>query len=116
MPGLTDILTTAQNLVQAVNGVGQALARGQGNITSATVTGTTQICTGGGYLVNVSVAVAGTTVGKIYNSATTGAAAAENLLATAPNTLGVVPLGEAFTLGLVITPGSGQSLNVTYFQ
>ena len=118
MSGMTDILTSAQNLVQAVNSVGQFIARGQGNLTSATVTGATLICTGKGYLVNVSVTVAGSTAGHVYNASTTGTAAAANALMAVnpPDGIGVVPAGIPFSLGLVLTPGTGQSLNVTYYQ
>lgn len=118
MSSLTDILTAAKNLVQAVNSVGQFIARGQGNLTSTTITGTTLICTGNGYLVSASVTVAGSTPGHIYNSSTTGAAAAANMLMTINPSegTGVVLAGIPFSLGLIATPGTGQSLNVTYYQ
>lgn len=113
---LSDILTMGKNIVTAINSVGQSISRGQGNITSGTLTASTLVCTGSGYLVSVSVTVAGSAAGGVYNSSTVAGAAAGNLLAIIPDTAGVVRLGQAFTNGLVITPGSGQSINVTYYQ
>lgn len=119
MATLTDILTTAKNVVTAINSVGQALVRGQGNITSETISGSAAlVTTGQGYLVNVSVVVAGTTEGFVNNSATVAGVAATNTIAattaTAPEA--VYPCGIPFSYGLVVTPGTGQSLCVTYFQ
>lgn len=118
MASLSDILTVGKNIVTAINSLGQIGVGGRGNITSATVTSTTLICTGGGGLINVSVTVAGSTAGKVYNSSTTaGASAANTLIAVNPSDgIGVVQAGQLFTLGLVVTPGTGQSLNVTYYQ
>lgn len=118
MANLTDVLTSAQNIVTAINGVGQIIARGQGNITSATVTADTLITTGNGYLVSVSVTVPGSTEGYIYNALTVATAAADNALMAInpPDGIGIVPAGIPYNLGLVVSPGTGQSLNVVYYQ
>lgn len=111
---LDDILTTQKNGVVGVNGLNQTMRRAQGSNTSSTVTAQTLVITGKGYLVNFSVVVAGTASGTINNSATTAVAAAGNALCATPTTIGVYPCGIVFTSGLVITPGTGQSINVTY--
>lgn len=116
MAGMSDILTTAQNIVTAIRSVGQTLLRAQGNQTSETVTAATVICTGGGRLLSVSVTVAGSTAGTINNASTTASAAASNVLLAVPATAQVLTAGQSFTMGLVIVPGTGQSLNVTYYQ
>ncbi len=115
---LSDLFNTVQNLVQAVNGITQAVATMRGNITSATVTADTLVCTGKGRLISVSVLVAGSAGGFIHNAPSVAAAAASNALVetTHPDSTGVINAGQAFTAGLVIAPGTGQSLNVTYFQ
>ena len=56
---LSDILTAQKNGVVAINGVAQANLRGLGTQTSLTITATTVIFAGAGYLVNFAVVVAG---------------------------------------------------------
>ncbi len=116
MASLSDILTVAKNIVTAINGLAGATGSVQ-NITSETVTAQTLITTGMGVLVNFSVTVKGSANGTINNAATTGAAAAANALVVVSDAAtGITPCGLNYNLGLVITPGTGQSINVTYYQ
>lgn len=114
MASLDDVITVQKNAVIGVNGLTQTIRRSQGSNTSLTVSSQTLVVTGTGYLVSFSVTVAGTTNGTVNNAQTTALAAAGNALCAAPNTVGVYACGLVFTSGLVITPGTGQSLNVTY--
>lgn len=114
MASLDDVVTVQKNGVIGVNGLNQALRRAQGSNTSSTVTAQTLVISGKGFLVNFSVVVAGTTAGTINNAATTALASAANALCSTPTTIGVYPCGIVFTNGLVITPGTGQSINITY--
>ena len=111
---LTDILTTQKNGVVAINNLAQATARGLGTQTSITVTAATLIFNGPGYLVSFSVVVAGSTAGTISNTNAVATVAASNALCTIPATVGIVKVGQVFSTGLVVTPGTGQSVNVTY--
>lgn len=111
---LDDILTAAKNLVVALNNVQQTLEEHNEEYTSTTVTASTLIIAGTGKVLSFCVTVAGTTNGTINNSATTGGAAAANVLAAIPNTIGVTLCNLMFTDGIVIVPGTGQSVNVTY--
>jgi hypothetical protein len=111
---LGDLLTAQKNGVVAINNVSQATLRGQGTATSATVTGSTIIFSGKGYLVKYTVVVAGSASGLINNASSTVAPAASNALCATPNTVGIYPVGMVFTNGLTIVPGTGQSINVTY--
>lgn len=111
---LDDILTAQKNGVVAINGLAQATTRSLGTQTSVTVTAATLIYVGKGYLVNFSVVVAGTTAGTISNTGAVSTVAAANALCAIPATVGVVKLGQVFSTGLVVTPGTGQSVNVTY--
>ena len=110
---LSDILTTQKNGVVGINGVAQASLRALGTITSQTVTAETVVFTGAGYLVNFSVVVAGSTAGKISNASATSPDASTALCAV-PTTIGVFKIGQVFNAGLVVTPGTVQSINVTY--
>jgi hypothetical protein len=115
MASLDDILTTQKNGVTALNGINSINARAFGTTTSSTVTGATLVISGSGRLINFAVVVAGSAVGGIYNQTSTTPVAANQLLAT-PTTIGVYPVGQFFTNGIVIVPGTGQSINVTYSQ
>jgi len=111
---LADILTTQKNGVVAVNGIAQANFRSLGTQTSITVTAPTLIYSSKGYLVNFSVVIAGTTAGTISNTNNVSTVAAANALCAIPATVGIVKVGQVFSTGLVVTPGTGQSVNVTY--
>lgn len=84
------------------------------NITAATVVKVRQdadICR----LVRVSVIVAGSAAGAAHDIDTTGAAAVGNQIAVIPNTAGtVVYLDWPCNKGIVIAPGTGQTLAVCY--
>lgn len=114
MASLDDIATIQKNGVIGVNTLNLTLNRIYGTTTSLTVTASTLVIAGSGRLVNVSVLVAGTTTGTINNANSIGAAAASNAIRIVPNTAGVHDANQLFTSGLVIIPGTGQSLNVTY--
>lgn len=119
MATLDDILTTQKNGVVAINNLNQTNAYLGGRVTSATIaaaSGSTLIVTGSGRLVNYSITVKGSAAGTIYNAISTTTAAAANALVatTATQEVGVVQCGLHFSSGLVVTPGTGQSLNVTY--
>lgn len=114
MATLDDVLTTQKNGVVGLNNINQTYAYLGGTITSSTVTSQTLTVTGSGRLVSISVIVAGTTNGTVNNAQSTGGVTAANALCAIPNTIGVYQCGCAFTAGLVVTPGTGQSVNVTY--
>jgi hypothetical protein len=78
------------------------------------VTAATLIHTGSGYLVNFAVVIAGSTAGTISNANAVASVSAANAICAVPNTVGIVNAGQVFSTGLVITPGTGQSINVTY--
>ena len=111
---LSDILTTQKNGVVAINGLSQSTLRSLGTQTSVTITAATVIFANAGYLVNFSVVVAGSSTGMIYNASTTANAAASNALCVVPNSVGITKVGQVFNAGLVVVPGTGQSINVTY--
>jgi len=111
---LSDILTTQKNGVVALNNVSQSNLRGQGIATSSTVTASTIIFSGKGYIVSFAVVVAGSASGLINNASSTVLPSATNALCATPNVVGIYPVGMVFTNGLTIVPGTGQSINVTY--
>ena len=114
MANLDDVLSTLKLLNNQLSAWVSAQRRAQGNLTSALITTGTLVITGPGRLVSMTVIVAGS-AGAIYNSATVAGAAAANELAVIPATIGIVQLGMEFNAGLVVVPGSSQTVVVTYF-
>lgn len=78
------------------------------NITAATVVKATP-----GRLVRISVTTAGA-AGSVNDCATTGAAAAANLIGVIPATVGVLTFEWPCATGIVITPGAAQVVSVSY--
>jgi F420-0:gamma-glutamyl ligase-like protein len=115
MANLDDLLTATKNAVVALNTINTTINYFSGRLTTSTVTSTTLAITGSGILVNVSLTVTGSAVGTINDANTTGGVAASNALVSIPNTqVGTIACGQHFSKGLVIVPGSGQSINITY--
>lgn len=112
---LTDILTSLQNGVQAINNLATAWTRGQGNLTSIVITAQTLVTSRPCYLVSFNVIVAGA-AGTINNAASTSASATTNAICATPATVGIYPVGSVCNAGIVANPGSGQSVVVTYYQ
>ena len=115
MATLDDILGAQKNGVVALNRVVSSNLRGQGTVTSSTVTADTLVVTGAGYLVGFTVIVAGTGETTVHNANAVAGAAASNALFTGSTTVGYTKVGHVFTQGLVIKIGTGQSVNITYF-
>lgn len=117
---LDDILTAQKNGVIAINNLNQTwtnyLIQTSGQYTSAEITSTTLLYSGAGTLVRVSVIQAGSTTGFIYDYNSAAVAITGLRILAIPNTLGIVNAGIAFTSGLVIVPGTGQSLVISYSQ
>ena len=116
MATIDDILTTQKNGVIAINNLSQIFkSYNEGEATSQTVTSKTLIVAGSGRLVSVIVFVNGSADGFIYNSSTVAGIDASNALCASTSAdVGTYAVGAKFTNGLVIEPGAGQSINVTY--
>lgn len=112
MSSLSDILTVAKNVVTAINGVAQTYLNVQGLQNSGSLTAATLVQLGSGRVATVSVTVAGSAVGKIYD--TNSAASTTNPVYVIPNTVGVVFVNMPVGIGLVVAPGTGQSVTVSY--
>jgi hypothetical protein len=78
------------------------------------VTAQAVVKTGVGRISTVIVNTAGSTAGTVSNVATTAGVAAANLIYNIPNTVGIYALDMPFVAGLVITPGTGQVLTISY--
>jgi hypothetical protein len=82
--------------------------------TALNITGPRVLKNAGGTVLVVSVIAPGTGPGKIHDCATTGAAAAENQVALVPAAVGTYQINFPCLVGIVVAPGSGQMLAVSF--
>jgi hypothetical protein len=112
MSNLGDILTAAKNLVTAVNTVAQNYMNVQGSSNLPDITSATVVKNSPGRLCVVVVTVAGTTPGSAYDANV--ATATTKKVFIIPNTVGVYTANMPTRIGLVVAPGTGQTVTVSY--
>lgn len=112
MASLSDILTVGKNIVTAINGVAQNYINVQGAQNSGNLTSATLVQLGQGRVAMVSVTVAGSATGRIYD--TNSASSTSNPIYVIPNTVGVVFVNMPVGIGLVVAPGTGQAVTISY--
>ncbi len=112
MASLSDILTTAKNIATAINGVAQTYVAVQGARVQQNITGNTVVNNAAGRLAMVTVTTAGSSVGVIYDANDTSTTTRP--IYTIPNTVGVVFVNLPVVYGIVVTPGTGQAVTVSY--
>lgn len=93
---------------------GQLRANIGGTGSTVNITAATVVKASPGVLVRVSVIVAGSAAGTVNDAVTTGAAAAANQIGTIPATLGTYVFEWPCSAGIVVVPGTGQTLAVAY--
>lgn len=87
---------------------------GKGNTTRSNISAAAVVKASAGRIAKVSVVVAGSAAGSVNNVATIGGVAAANLVAVIPNTVGVYDIDMPCSAGIVVTPGTGQTVAVSY--
>lgn len=79
------------------------------NISTATAVKSTK-----GRIVKVNVTTAGSAAGAVYDRATTSGTGAANLVATIPNTVGTYTIDFPCANGIVVAPGTGQVVSISF--
>lgn len=92
------------NVMTSMGGLLSAL-----NITAAAV-----VKAAPGRLSSISVLVSGTAVGSANDAATVAAAAATNQVFVIPDAIGKYDVDWPCNTGIVVTPGTGQTIAVSY--
>jgi hypothetical protein len=112
----SDLLTTQKNLVNAVNNLAITYQQVNGTQNKANITGTDPVLVKGSSarLASVSVIEKGSAVGYIYDSKTTTITHETSKLYTIPTEVGVWFVNMPAGLGLVVVPGNGQVITVSY--
>lgn len=109
---LDDILTTQRNGVINLANLSETWLQINGKQSANALTAATLVKTGSGRIASVSVVVGGSSEGTIYDansaSATTGA------IFEIPKQHGVYVVNFPFVNGLVVAPGTGQTISVSY--
>jgi len=114
MASLDDILTTQKNGVQGINGLNHTTQNLAGTVNSYEISASTYLATAAGWMAKVSVIVAGSTTGTIYDANSVGTAVTGVRLAIIPNTVGIYTINMPVNKGIVITPGTGMIVAVSY--
>jgi len=112
MASLDDILTTAKNVVTAINGMSQTYLSVNGSRISANLTSATLLKIGSGRVAMVSIVVGGSSSGIIYD--TNNVALTANPIFTIPDTPGIIFVNLPVVNGIVVAPGAGQTVSVSY--
>lgn len=112
MAGLSDILTSAQNIASALSTLAQTFLNVQGSQNLAGIAAATLVQSGPGRIAVVSVTTAATATGAIYDA--NAASATTNLIYTIPKTVGVYIVNFPLSFGLVVAPGAGMTVSVSY--
>ena len=111
MASLDDILTTQKNGVVAINSYVNLLTNHAGSYSTKELSAGAIIKSSAGWVATVSVIVAGSTQGYLYDS--TSAASGARIYAV-PNTLGIYQVQIPFAAGLYFAPGTGSIISVGY--
>ena len=112
MASLSDILTAAKNIVTALNQLGQTYIQVEGSSMQSDIKTATLVQSGQGRIVRVIIVDAGSGAGAIYDAASSGATS--NKLLTIPTTVGVAEANIPVNNGIVVAPGTGQTIAIVY--
>jgi hypothetical protein len=108
-------MAVGQNQPAVING---AAITGRGIKNVLNVTTNTLVKGSPGRVATVIVNTAGSTAGAVYDASSvasiTTATAASKLVATIPNTVGIYPMDFPCLTGVVVEPGTGQVVSVSY--
>jgi len=108
---------TPRSLGTVTDAAGEMLVRHQpedGRLANYNVTSSTVIKATAGRAFRVAVVVAGSAAGAIHDIATTGGVANANRIAIIPNTVGIYEINWPCATGIVLVPGTGQTLSISY--
>jgi hypothetical protein len=112
MRSISDILTSTQNIATALSGISQALLNISGTRNVLDISSTTLVFPRPGRIATVVVTTAGTTAGSIYDSNTT--AITTGKVFVIPTTVGITVLNFPVATGIVVVPGTGQVVSISY--
>lgn len=107
-----DSQSTFQNIAQSIYGLQQAYTNVNGAQNLADITTPTLVSAKGGRLCKVSIIVAGSGNGAIYDN--TDLTSTLRQIYVIPNTLGLLFVNMPVGYGIVVVPGTGQTVAVSW--
>lgn len=110
----TAALSALQQVMRGINGLATTNLFIAGNTTSASYATSIILSTQAGWIANIQVMAAGSAPGFIYNAQTFSGAVDANKLMPIQTSLGLQHGFVNFNNGMVMIPGPGQLVNVTY--
>lgn len=108
----SDVLTAIKNIVTALSTENTNYLNVNGQLNAAGLTAPTVVKPVAGRIASVSVLVAGSGVGHVYDGATLSATTKP--LSVILNTVGVFVVNLPASFGIVVVPGTGQTVTVSY--
>ena len=91
-----------------------AVITAQGTKSYFNMTAATLVKTGTGRVARINVLIAGSGTGSVFDAATIGTAATANQIAVIPATVGTYDIDFPVSNGIVLAPGTGQTLVISY--
>lgn len=113
MASVDDLLTAVKNNVVATNLVANNAFNVLGRKSYLEITSDTLIHTGEAWVARVSV-ITGGTAGGIYDANTVGGAVTGTQVCVMPATVGIYEILMPVTKGIVVKPGAGQKVSVSF--
>lgn len=115
MASLDDILTVQKNGVIALNNLYHETINSDGFLTSLEISTGTLVQTGAGKIVRVSVIVAGSSAGTIYDADSAATAITGRRVYIISNSAtGIQSVFMPVRYGIYVTPGTGQIVTLSY--
>lgn len=112
MTNLTDMLTAVQNIPTAINKLATTYLNVQGLQTLADISAATIVKNSSGRVATITVTTVGTSTGKVYDqSALTPLVRAIFVI---PEAVGIYVVNMPTSYGILVVPGTGQSVAVSY--
>jgi hypothetical protein len=109
---LSDLLTAAKNIAQAISTLAQGYLNVQGAQNFVGLTADTVVKSTAGRIANISVIVAGSAAGMVYDSVKTGSTTKP--LYVIPMEVGVYVVNLPASFGIMISPGTGQTVSGSF--
>lgn len=104
--------TVYQNQVQAINTIAQTYLNIQGTQAAQDLSAATLVKSGTGRVCTISITVAGSAAGFIYDA--NSASATTLPIFTIPVTAGIIVVNIPVLNGIVVAPGTGQHVTVSF--
>jgi N-acetylglucosamine kinase-like BadF-type ATPase len=92
----------------------QTVSLGNANSTALNLTAATVVKPANGFVVTVSVLVAGSAVGAVYDATSTTGNTVADQVAVIPDVVGNYVLSFPCKKGIVVAPGTGQTVAISY--